>query len=77
MKKTIQLILSIIIILSITIFYKKFFSKEELETNIQDDIITQSENNTIKNSVQEPNNHIFFCLHCHKPKQSWNGHFES
>ena len=39
--------------MSITIFYKKFFSKEELDTNIQDDIITQSENNTIKNLKYE------------------------
>tara|TARA_B100001063_G_C16747338_1_gene548303 strand:- start:92 stop:664 length:573 start_codon:yes stop_codon:yes gene_type:complete len=54
-KKIIQFILIIILISSIGIFYKKFFDQEDIQiqTNISDKIVTETENNTIKNLKYE------------------------
>ena len=53
MKKVIQFILVSILILSITIFYYKFFDQDEVQVSITDEVITKTENNIIKNLKYE------------------------
>ena len=53
MKKGIQIILILILISSITVFYFKFFDKEEVEVNVSNQITNETENNIIKNLKYE------------------------